>query len=137
MYILWKSTIACSFKNFIPIQQVLSVEKIIDSSKHILRQTMSGKDRNTSGNQTLEVNLLQFIHAYLQRSPKDQLFSIKSILMSFLRDGMNFNASPQTLFVLINMYYLFVSHIQCPDDKRSRKELQVCFNYFGIKIPAY
>ena len=106
--------------------QVLSIEKIIDSSKNILRQTLVGKERNSSGNQSLELNLLQFVFEYLQKISNDQLLSIKPILMCFLKDGISFNGSPQTLFVLLNIFYSYVSHTQCPDDKRSRKELQVC-----------
>lgn len=111
--------------NFISIFQVLSIESIIDTSKNIMRQTCIGKEKHSSGNQSLEVNLLQFLYEYLQKISKDQLVSIKTTLLCFLKDGINLNSSPQTLFAFLNIFYSFVVRIQCPDEKRSRKELQV------------
>ncbi|XP_065057535.1 protein dopey-1-like isoform X2 [Rhopilema esculentum] len=111
--------------------KVLSAETIVLTTKQVLRQTLIGKEKGSTGSQSLELNLLQFLFEYLKRVSNDQLSLMKPVLLAFLKEGVNLNVAPAGLFVLLNILYVFILRIQCPEEKRARKELQdLALKYF-------
>ncbi len=107
----------------------MSIDTIIETSKQVLRQTLAGKDRASTGGQSLELNLLQFLYEFLQKISNDQLTQIKPVLLSLLKDILSLNPPPPALFVLLNVFYVFVVRIPCPEERRTRRELQVIIFY--------
>eukprot|EP00794_Sanderia_malayensis_P000522 gene522-1172_t len=104
--------------------KVLSFEKILETTKQILRQTLISKDKPSNPSQSLEVNMLQFLHAFVLKTPHDQLKQIKTPLLSLLRDGLQLGITPPAHFVLLNIFYAFVTRVPAAEERRTRRELQ-------------
>ena len=103
----------------------MTLESIVETTKQILRQSVTSKDKPAVQHQSLEVNLLQFLYELLLRGNTEKLTQLKIPLLSLLKDGLQLNVSPPTLFVLINIFNIFVTRVPAPEERRARKDLQV------------
>ncbi len=109
------------------------MDKIIETSKQILRQTVMNKDKPTNPGLSLEVNVMQFLHGLLLKTSHEQLKQVKTPLLALLKDSLQLGTTPPALFVLLNVFYVFVVRVPIAEERRCRRELQVsrlvCFRF--------
>jgi len=131
-----KEWISSSNKKFLPDvtenQQVLleivqaikalSVQNIIDTSKQVMKQLVNGKER--SHPLPLDICLLQFLHELLTRNTADSIIQIKSSLLALLKECLQLNITPPSMFVLFSIFNIFVHRVPVPEERRARRELQ-------------
>ena len=104
--------------------QALSVEDMIDNIKQIVRQVVTSKDKTTSTQSGLEVNILQFLYEYLTKASESHLIHVRSSLLSLMKEGLQLNFPP-ALFLLLVILRSYVQNIPLQEDKKVRRELQV------------
>ena len=102
------------------------MDTIVDTSKQVLRQLLSMKERNQPV--PLEVCMLQFLYELLSKGTTDQeLVKIKTTLLTLLKDAHALNLTPPALFVLMAILNIYVQKVPVAEDRRSRREIQVKF----------
>lgn len=100
------------------------MDTIVDTSKQVLRQLLSMKERNQPV--PLEVCMLQFLYELLSKGTTDQdLVKIKTTLLALLKDAHALNLTPPALFVLMAILNIYVQKVPVAEDRRSRREIQV------------
>lgn len=112
-------------KNLLEIVQAikaLSVELIVETSRQVLRQLMTMKER--AQNFPLEVCLLQFLYELLQKATKEEIIQVKTSFVNLLKEGLQLNMSPPSLFVLFALLNIYVQRVPLPEERRARRDLQ-------------
>ena len=102
----------------------MSLEIIVTTSRQVLRQLVTMKER--SQNLPLEVCLLQFIYELLLKTISEDVIQIKTSLFNLLKDGLQLSLNPPCLFVLFGILNIYVQRVPIPEERRARRDLQVC-----------
>ena len=73
----------------------------------------------------LEVSILQFLYEYLKKASLSQLTHTRSSLIALIKEGLQLNLPP-ALFLLLVILHSCVQRFPLHEDRKMRKELQVC-----------
>ncbi|XP_065649698.1 protein dopey-1 isoform X2 [Hydra vulgaris] len=103
--------------------KALSLEKVIETSRQVARQLLGNKERLQNGS-SLEVYLFQFLNELLLSATNEELINIKNSIFMLLKESLQLNLSPPSLFVLFGILNIFVHRVPSPDDRRARRDLQ-------------
>jgi len=104
--------------------KVLPTDTLMQTIKQVMKQpppTTQDKHRKRT---PLEVSMLQFFYAYVQRTPGQQLVDSWQSLLSLLKDGLQLALPPPGQFLLLAILNEFVQKIPTFEEKKDQKELQ-------------
>ena len=100
--------------------------------KKILRQMVTSKEKPKGTGMTsqlnLEVSMLQFLYEYLKKASLSQLAHARTPLIGLIKEGLQLNLPP-AIFLLLVILHSCVQRLPLHEDKKMRKELQVCMFY--------
>lgn len=105
----------------------------METSRQVLRQLMTMKER--AQNFPLEVCLLQFLYELLQKATKEEIIQVKTSFVNLLKEGLQLNMSPPSLFVLFALLNIYVQRVPLPEERRARRDLQVRLLFFIFYSP--
>ncbi|KAL4233674.1 Protein dopey-1 [Mactra antiquata] len=104
--------------------KVLPIDTLIQTVKDVLNNPPSSELSRSKKGVPLEVNMLQFFYAYVQRTSANQLNDSWPSLCSLLKDSLQINLVPSGQFLLLLILNEFVQKIPSMVDKKNQKEIQ-------------
>jgi len=117
--------------------KLLPIDTVIQTVKQIIKQPplsgatggettgqLSGLMSNQKSGVPLEVGLLRFLYAYIQRVEGGLLIDTWPLLLSLLRDGLQINLVPPGLFVLLAILSEFLQKMPMFEERKDQKDLQ-------------
>ena len=74
----------------------------------------------------LEVCMLQFLYELLLKTTAEDIVQIKCSYILLLKECLQLNMTPPSLFVLFGILNIYVQRVPIPEERRARRDLQVC-----------
>ena len=99
------------------------MQTILDTSKQVLRQLIT--DKEALHPVPLEICYVQFLYELLKKNNCDSILQVKSSLLAVIKDILQMNVTPPSLFVSFTIFNIYVHCVPVPEERRARRELQV------------
>ncbi|XP_052808898.1 protein dopey-1-like isoform X3 [Mya arenaria] len=103
--------------------KVLPMDTLINTVRDVLSNPPHS-ELNRKKNSPLEVNMLQFFYAYVERTLPGQLSDSWPALCTLLKDALQLNLKAQGQFLLLLIFNEFVQKTPAMVEKRNQREVQ-------------
>ncbi|XP_013389897.1 LOW QUALITY PROTEIN: protein dopey-1-like [Lingula anatina] len=104
--------------------RVLPTDTLIQTLRQVIKSPPpTNQDRNKK-RVPLEVSMLQFFYAYVERTPAPQLLDSWSSLLALFKEGLQLALVPPGQFLLLGILHVFVHKIPPMESRKDHKDLQ-------------
>ncbi|XP_074662898.1 protein DOP1A-like [Tubulanus polymorphus] len=104
--------------------KVLPTDTLIQTVKQVIKQPPPTNQDKNKKRTPLEVSMLQFFYAYVQRTTATQLMDSWPSLLSLLKDGLQSNLVPPGIFLLQVIFNEFIHKTPSFEEKKDHKDVQ-------------